>query len=101
MEPGRLGAKNAKDHRQILEVINSTFEGANFPNESLSAVGLFDVIEHIGQDDAFLHSIWQSLKPGGYVYATVPAFNYLWSASDNYAEHCRRYNKKMIIKLIW
>jgi len=62
-------------------------------------VGLFDVLEHIEKDDAFLHGIWLSLKPKGYVYATVPVFNFLWSASDNYAEHCRRYNKKMVAKV--
>jgi len=100
LEPGKFGANNARKNRRITEVINSTFEEANFPNESLSAVGLFDVLEHIANDDAFIHNIWLSLKPGGYIYATVPAFNLLWSTSDNYAEHCRRYNKKMIKKLI-
>lgn len=100
LEPGSLGANNARKNRQINEVINSTFEAANFPNESLSAVGLFDVLEHIEEDGLFLKNVWLTLKPGGYLYATVPAFNFLWSASDNYAEHCRRYSKKMITKLI-
>jgi len=100
LEPGKFGANNARKNRQINEVINSTFEGANFPNESLPAVGLFDVLEHIDKDDEFLHNVWLSLKPSGYIYATVPALNFLWSASDNYAKHCRRYNKKMITKLI-
>ena len=32
------------------------------------------------------------LEPGGLLYATVPAFNYLWSKEDDDARHMRRYS---------
>jgi 2-polyprenyl-3-methyl-5-hydroxy-6-metoxy-1,4-benzoquinol methylase len=100
LEPGMVGATNTKKARQIPEVICSTFEDANFPPNSLSAVGLFDVLEHIGNDSKFLSALHTALKPNGMLYVTVPAHQYLWSESDNYAQHFRRYNWQMTKTLI-
>ncbi len=100
LEPGRVGAKNAKHLRGIPDVINTTFEDAKFSENSLSAVGLFDVLEHIEEDRDFIMQIWHTLKTHGYIYLTVPAFNFMWSYSDNHAEHYRRYNLKMMRTLI-
>ncbi len=100
LEPGKVGAANAKHVRGIPEVINATFEDADFPPESLSAVGLFDVLEHIRDDTNFLKAIWNTLKPDGLIYVTVPAHQYLWSESDVYAEHFRRYNQQMASVLV-
>lgn len=96
LEPGSTGAKNAKLFRKLPEVINSTFEDAGFPDESFSAVGIFDVLEHIENDRIFLREIWRIMKPGGRLYATFPAHNFLWSASDTYALHHRRYDRQTI-----
>jgi len=100
LEPGEVGARNAKNIREIDEVINCTFEDAKFPNDYLDNVGLFDVLEHIEDDGEFLKRIWSVLKPNGYVYATLPAYNSIWSYSDDHAEHFRRYNKKKIKSLL-
>jgi len=100
LEPGREGALNAKKIRELPEVINTTFDGAQFPDGFLSAVSLFDVIEHIENDRDFLEKIWRALKPDGYVYITVPAHEFLWSSSDIYAEHFRRYNRKTVKDLV-
>lgn len=96
LEPGQIGAWNARHIRKIPEVINATFEDVNFPDEFLYAVGIFDVLEHIENDDIFLQNIWRVLKPDGLVFLTLPACNSLWSASDTYAEHFRRYDKLMV-----
>jgi hypothetical protein len=34
------------------------------------------------------------VKPGGYWYLTVPAFNWLWSGADDHALHYRRYTHR-------
>jgi SAM-dependent methyltransferase len=91
VEPGVIGASNAKK-RGIEQVICSTVETAKFRKGSLPAVGLFDVIEHIENDIAFLQSVRPLLKKGGRLYATVPAFGALWSAEDVNAGHFRRYD---------
>ncbi len=91
VEPGRQGVQNAR-LRGVETLICSTLEDVDFPAESLPAVGLFDVLEHIEQDEAFLRSMNHLLVPGGRIYLTVPAFQTLWSADDDYARHYRRYS---------
>jgi SAM-dependent methyltransferase len=100
LEPGPIGAFNAKKQRYIPEVLCSTLEEAGFLPSSVSAIGLFDVIEHIKDDRAFVKQIHNILKPGGILYATVPAHEWLWSLSDVSAQHFRRYNHKEIVELL-
>lgn len=90
VEPGRSGASNAKK-RGIRHVVRSTLHDAGFVPETLPAVGLFDVVEHIQDDRAFLTEINRLLAPRGRVYITVPAFTWLWSQEDKDAGHWRRY----------
>ena len=56
-------------------------------------VFLLDVIEHIGDDKKALAQVYESLRPGGFAFITMPALNFFWSANDEYTGHHRRYNK--------
>jgi SAM-dependent methyltransferase len=95
VEPGPVGASNGKKCG-LPTVICATTIAAGFRNATLDAVGLFDVIEHLQDDDQFLTSIHGLLKPGGRLYATVPAYPALWSKEDELAGHFRRYTCKSI-----
>lgn len=99
MEPGPAGVAHARA-RGLRYVICATLETANFRFASLPAVGLFDVIEHVEEDLKFLSSIRKFLQPGGYLYATVPAYSLLWSAEDLSAGHFRRYTRSEIAALL-
>jgi len=90
IEPGIQGCLNAKK-RNLENIVCSTLENALFKKNSIPAIGLFDVVEHIEDDVALLTSIYSYIKPQGYAYITVPAFNYLWSKEDEDAGHFRRY----------
>ncbi len=90
LEPGSVGTRNAKK-RGLKNVICATTDAAKLKQHSLPAVGLFDVIEHIEDDLAFLQSIRNLMKKGGRLYATVPAYSFLWSEEDIFAGHFRRY----------
>jgi SAM-dependent methyltransferase len=90
VEPGAVGARNAR-RRGVDTVICAALQDAGFPAGSLPAVGLFDVLEHITDDGAFLQDLRARLVPGGRLYLTVPAYRWLWSADDDYAGHIRRY----------
>ena len=92
VEPGIIGARNAKA-RGVDSVICSTLENAGFHKNSLPSIGLFDVIEHIDEDEIFLHTIRNFMVGKGKVYITVPAYNFLWSSEDDVAGHYRRYTK--------
>jgi len=59
--------------------------------EEFDVVASFDVIEHIEEDEFVLRNFWQALKPGGGIVLTVPQHPWLWSESDAYACHVRRY----------
>lgn len=99
IEPGPQGALNAK-HRGLSHVICGTTTSANIQAGSLGAVGLFDVIEHLEDDSEFLHSIRKLLQTGGRLYATVPAYSWLWSSEDQAAGHFKRYQLKTLCKLL-
>lgn len=60
-------------------------------DSELDAIGSFDVLEHIAEDEIVLQQMFKALKPGGFAYITVPQHRWLWSAVDEYACHVRRY----------
>ena len=99
IEPGLEGARNAHA-RGIETVICATLEDANISPTSIPAVGLFDVIEHVPDDELFIGSIRTALIDGGLVYITVPALSFLWAAEDIEAGHYRRYSLKTIESLL-
>ena len=63
------------------------------PYESdLDAIGAFDVLEHINEDEAVLQQVYKALKPRGLLFITVPQHRWMWSAVDECACHVRRYD---------
>lgn len=58
---------------------------------SLDLICLFDVLEHVDDDEAALRALRALLAPGGHILLTVPAHPWLWSAHDDYLHHRRRY----------
>ncbi len=54
---------------------------------------LFDVIEHIPNDEEVLENLMRMIAPGGYLFLTVPAHPSLWSYFDEGSRHCRRYRR--------
>lgn len=62
-------------------------------HEEFDIIGAFDVIEHIEEDTTVLNAIHRALVPGGAAIFTVPQHPWLWSYSDEYACHVRRYKR--------
>ncbi len=99
VEPGARGARNAKT-RGLGTVIHAALEDCEFQDQTIPAFGLFDVLEHVQNDSEFLNSLHRQLLPKGYVYVTVPAYNFLWSIEDDYAQHHRRYTVRTLTKTL-
>jgi SAM-dependent methyltransferase len=59
--------------------------------DEFDAIGAFDVLEHIEEDGDVLLQLYKAMKPQGVLLLTVPQHPNLWSASDEYACHVRRY----------
>jgi len=91
VEPGLAGARNAKA-RGLSHVVCATTQTAGFKLGSIPAIGVFDVVEHVEDDLGFLRHLHELLVPGGMLYLTVPAYNFLWSDEDVHAGHYRRYS---------
>jgi SAM-dependent methyltransferase len=91
LEPGAQGAWNGRVRRQIPRVVCGTLQDAGFEPESIPAIGLFDVLEHIKDDAGFIRDLHRVLCPDGLLCLTVPAWSWLWSPSDDVAGHFRRY----------
>ena len=56
-------------------------------------IGLFDVLEHIDDDQSVLEALFRSLAPGGVLVITVPAHPFLFDEMDELAHHRRRYTR--------
>lgn len=90
VEPGDAGVRHAQT-RGLRNVVLATLKEARFRDGSQPAIGFFDVLEHIDDEQAFLREIRRCLAPGGRTYLTVPAGRWLWSDDDVQAGHFRRY----------
>lgn len=99
VEPGLAGVQNALK-RGIRQVVRATLEDMGAQPETVPAVGLFDVVEHIRDDSGFMARINRCLMPGGRVYITVPAYGWLWSHEDVLAGHSRRYTIRILGRLL-
>lgn len=69
-----------------------------FPAGAFELIGMFDVLEHIGDDHHALASLHSLLVPGGALVLTVPANPSLWSYFDEIAGHYRRYRDTDLIE---
>ena len=57
---------------------------------------MFDVLEHIDNEDGFLQAVMFHLAPGGYLVVNVPAGQWLYSAYDQMDGHKRRYSIRQL-----
>lgn len=70
-----------------------------FRNGAFDAVTTGETLEHLDGDAAAAAEIARVLRDGGTCIATVPALQSLWSASDDYYEHRRRYSRAQLLRL--
>ncbi len=99
VEPFAQGVSNART-RGIRHIVCGTLQEAGFGRGSLGGVAFFDVIEHLENDGEDLAKARQLLAPGGRLYLTVPAWQWLWSEMDNESGHCRRYSPEGLRKTV-
>ena len=68
-------------------------DGLRLPDESVDAVLLLHVLEHVAEDRESLLAAERLLRPGGVLICMVPAYPWLWSRRDEYSHHKRRYTR--------
>ena len=72
--------------------INNNFSD----DEKFDIILMMDVLEHIENDKDTLLQIKSHLNEGGYLFLSVPAYQFLWSAHDEINMHYRRYSRPRI-----
>ena len=74
---------------------------AHYPSQRYNAVTMFDVLEHIDNDAGAVATIReQLLAENGFLFITVPAYQWLWGPHDDHHGHKRRYSKEQIQTLL-
>lgn len=73
-------------------------EGIPFAGKTYDLIGLFDVLEHVEDDEGALRALGQHLSTDGVILVTVPAFQWLWSKHDVSHHHFRRYSRASLRK---
>jgi SAM-dependent methyltransferase len=63
-------------------------------NGSVDLITLFDTIEHVPDDSRALRECRRALGPGGVLFISVPAYQFLYANNDRVAHHERRYTAR-------
>jgi SAM-dependent methyltransferase len=77
--------------RELAHVCQADAMDLPFGDASFDVIVALDLLEHLPDDEAAMRQFCRVLKPGGYVVATVPAYQSLWSSHDVALMHYRRY----------
>lgn len=92
VEPDPANAERARQ-KGVAPVYVGTVE--RLPPEIVPGrqdlICLFDVLEHIADDEAALDRLRELLAEGGWLALSVPAYPWLWGQQDIVNMHCRRY----------
>ena len=80
--------------RRLSEANFYQLDATHMPfHDEYEAIGMFDSLEHIQDDEGAMRGVHQALKPGGYFFVTVPQHPSLWSNEDVLGGHKRRYTR--------
>jgi SAM-dependent methyltransferase len=63
---------------------------------SIDLITLFDTIEHVPDDERALREVRRALAPGGLVFISTPAYQFLYANNDRVAHHERRYTARQL-----
>lgn len=67
-----------------------------FDGQTFDLICMFDVLEHIDEAQETLAALRKKLAPGGRILVTIPAYQWMWSAHDEFLHHKRRYTAGLL-----
>jgi SAM-dependent methyltransferase len=82
-----------------IPVVVGDMKNMPFRDEAFDGMTTGETLEHLDDDESAAFEIARVLRTGGHCIATVPALESLWSESDDYYEHLRRYSRDELIAL--
>ena len=88
-------------HQRCPNVFFFQFDALDIPFvDEFDAIGAFDIIEHIVDDECFLSQLHRATKPGGGILLTTPQFPWLWSEEDKLMHHVKRYHRQELLQKV-
>lgn len=90
VDPNYAAEKTEYYNGKQIDFVKATEKSSN------KLILMMDVLEHVPDDVALLKYYADNTEAGGYIFITVPAFQFMWSGHDIFLEHHRRYTIKMI-----
>lgn len=82
-----------------LPVVLGDLTRLPFRSAAFDGVTSGETLEHLDDDAGAAREIARVVRAGGRCVVTVPALRALWSKSDDYYEHRRRYSRAELVKL--
>lgn len=67
---------------------------------SVDLITLFDTIEHVPDDARVLRECRRALAPGGLLFISTPAYQFLYANNDRVAHHERRYTVRAVRRML-
>lgn len=86
--------------RGIEQLTRARVEAMPFGEKTFDLMLALDLLEHVEDDGGLIRELWRICRPGGHLLITVPAYPFLWSEHDEALQHCRRYTRASLRKLI-
>jgi hypothetical protein len=85
-----------RNHSQSAVYCYDICDRTGIFRQKFQLILLFDVLEHIDEESAFLDAVLYHLSSGGHVIVNVPAGRWAYSAYDRAAGHVRRYSARTL-----
>ncbi|MGA2612733.1 MAG: class I SAM-dependent methyltransferase [Spirochaetia bacterium] len=100
LEPN-LECRQALQEMKIRTLYDTIRFPEAHPSREYDIVTMFDVLEHIENDERALKVIaTKLLRRGGALVLTVPAYSWLWNRHDTLHQHFRRYTLRRLRLLL-
>ena len=87
-------------HQAGGQVHTGPFETFHCPESSFDLIGLFDVIEHISNDQGVFNQLSHLLADGGILVFSVPLYAHAWTSFDALVGHYRRYDPEDLERIL-
>ncbi|KKT86905.1 MAG: Methyltransferase type 11 [candidate division Kazan bacterium GW2011_GWB1_45_10] len=75
-------------------------EDLPFEDNTFNLITAFDVLEHLPDETRVLKEWGRVLCSGGYLFLSVPAYQWLYGPHDRALQHLRRYNLSQLKKIL-
>jgi SAM-dependent methyltransferase len=93
------GLAFARQHAPHVSFVQVDIRQLPYDSE-FDVIGVFDVLEHLDDDEQALRELHRATAAGGGLVVTVPQHRFLWSALDDYSRHRRRYDRQDLLAKI-